>query len=264
MTIPATAPTTAGRIDPSMKRRRLGQLSGLALLVLTSVAGCSMFHSNIKGGFACSAPDGSCAPTTIIDDGALRAIKQSEKPDGSGAGDVALPSGASTPSPVQPATVILAADRLGKDGRGAAAGPNGHALRVVYPAHRDGSGRMVPKTIAYALVDLPEWAERQTGPVMSVDGKVSTGVSRGLLGAAEHAPDALAMLPASTRMASAEPQQAAAPPTSTPPAPPAHAPTALPQDGAASSPIDQIKAQAAQILSAGKVKSAGTFSPSGN
>jgi conjugal transfer pilus assembly protein TraV len=51
-----------------------------------------MFHSNIKGGFACSAPDGSCAPTTIIDDGALRAIKQSEKAEGGAIGDVVLPT----------------------------------------------------------------------------------------------------------------------------------------------------------------------------
>jgi hypothetical protein len=108
--------------------------------------------------------------------------------------------------------VILTGDRLGKDGKLASA-IKGRALRVVYPAHLDAAGHMVPKTIAYALVDLPDWAERQTGPVMTVDGKVATGVSRGLLGAAEHAPDALAVLPASTRASVADPQLADAAPT---------------------------------------------------
>jgi conjugal transfer pilus assembly protein TraV len=80
-----------------MARKRAGALAAVGVLVLSSVAGCSMFHSNIKGGFACSAPDGSCAPTTIIDDGALRAIKQSEKAEGGAIGDVVLPTGAPAP-----------------------------------------------------------------------------------------------------------------------------------------------------------------------
>jgi hypothetical protein len=152
--------------------------------------------------------------------------------------------------------VILTGDRLGKDGKLASA-IKGRALRVVYPAHLDAAGHMVPKTIAYALVDLPDWAERQTGPVMTVDGKVATGVSRGLLGAAEHAPDALAVLPASTRASVADPQLADAAPTA-PWRGPAQPSTT------ATSPIDKIKAEAAQILTAGKVKSAGTFSPTGS
>jgi hypothetical protein len=38
------------------------------------LAGCSLFHSNIKGGFVCSAPRGTCAPSTTIDDSAIHAI----------------------------------------------------------------------------------------------------------------------------------------------------------------------------------------------
>jgi hypothetical protein len=38
------------------------------------LAGCSLFHSNVKGGFVCSAPRGTCAPSTTIDDSAIHAI----------------------------------------------------------------------------------------------------------------------------------------------------------------------------------------------
>lgn len=232
---------------------RHGALAIAGLLTMTSVAGCSMFHSNIKGGFACNAPDGSCAPTTIIDDVALRSIKQGEKADGHPAGDVTLPSAAAASVQDQAANVILAADRLGRPEHFVP--PIGRrALRVTYPAHLDATGRMVPKTIAYALVDLPEWAERQSGPVLTADGKVTSGVSRGLLGAAEHAPDALALRATSPRLPSGEDQPLPAAPPS---------PVAA-KDSTAASPIDKIKAEAAQILAAGKVKSAGTFSPSGN
>jgi conjugal transfer pilus assembly protein TraV len=235
------------------RAKRLGALAIAGLLTMTSVAGCSMFHSNIKGGFACNAPDGSCAPTTIIDDVALRSIKQAEKPDGAPAGDLTLPSAATAAMQAEAANVILTTDRRGRPDRFVP--PIGRrALRVAYPAHLDDAGRMVPKTIAYALVDLPEWAERQTGPVLTADGKVTSGVSRGLLGAAEHAPDALALRAASPRLPASEDQ-------SLPTSPSAPVGT---KEAAAPTPIDKIKAEAAQILAAGKVKSAGTFSPSGN
>lgn len=247
---------TKARSFRPMVRKHPGALAALGLLFVSSVTGCSMLNSNIKGGFACSAPDGSCAPTTIIDDGALRAIKQSEKAEGAAIGDVVLPNGTPGAAPAQPATVILAADRLGKGARLASA-IKARALRVVYPAHLDAAGRMVPKTMAYALVDLPEWAERQTGSVTMGDGRVATDISRGLLGAAEHAPDALAVLPASARVSVADPQLADAAPAAVPTAPPAQPATA------AASPIDKIKAEATQILSAGKVKTAGTFASTG-
>ncbi len=210
-----------------------------------AVAGCSLFHSNIKGGFLCSAPDGSCAPTSLIDDGAIRDIRQNEKLDKGG--DLVVPS--ATSSPAGPDEIIYPADRPGKDGK-VAVSLNGRALKVIYPAHLGSDGKVVPKRIAYALVDMPEWQE-----VVTADGRVTDAVSHGLLGAAQNAPDALMMVSAAA--------------TDVPePSLPAAA-----RDGRAAdvqtarsstAQIDAIRAQADQILHAAKVRTAGTFPPEAN
>jgi conjugal transfer pilus assembly protein TraV len=204
-----------------------------------------MFHSNIKGGFLCSAPNGWCAPTSLIDDGAIRDIRQNEKTDKGG--DLLLPS--ATPSPVGPDAIIYPPDRPGKDGR-VTASLSGRALKVVYPAHLGSDGKVVPKRIAYALVDLPEWQE-----VVTADGRVTDAVSHGLLGAAQNAPDALMMV-----SAAAGDGLRASPPVVARNDHPADAQTVRPS----SAQIDAIKAQADQILRAAKVRTAGSFPPEAN
>lgn len=208
-----------------------------------TVAGCSLFHSNVKGGFLCSAPNGSCAPTSLIDDGAIRDIRQSEKTDKGG--DVLLPS--ATPSPVGPDAIIYPAERPGKDGKAVALG--GRALKVIYPAHLGVDGKVVPKHIAYTPVNLPAWQE-----VVTADGRVTDAVSHGLLGAAQNAPDALMMVSAVANV----------PGASWPPVArddhPAEAQTVRPS----SAQIDAIKAQADQTLRAAKVRTAGSFPPEAN
>ena len=53
-----------------------------APLVITS--GCTSFGSNVNGSFACRAPDGTCAPTSMIDAGATGIdrtdVKQAPRP----------------------------------------------------------------------------------------------------------------------------------------------------------------------------------------
>ena len=39
--------------------------------VAASIAGCATLGGNVKGDFDCRAPEGSCAPTTLIDSAAL-------------------------------------------------------------------------------------------------------------------------------------------------------------------------------------------------
>ena len=232
---------------PAWRGWRVARVLAIGLVaygLIGTVAGCSLFHSNVKGGFLCSAPNGSCAPTSLIDDGAIRDIRQNEKTDRSG--DLLLPS--ATPSPVRPDEIIYPADRPGNDGKVVAA-LGGRALKVIYPAHLGLDGKVVPKRIAYALVDLPAWQEPVTA-----DGRVSDTISHGLLGAAQNAPDALMMISAVANV----------PGASLPPVArddhPAEAQTVRPS----SAQIDAIKAQADKILRAAKVRTAGSFPPEAN
>lgn len=233
----------------SVSRRLVFIVGGYILI--GSVGGCAMFHSTVKGGFLCSAPGGSCAPTSVIDDGALRDIRAREKSDHGG--DMVLPT--DEPS-ARGGDVVVPVDGERK-GAKVLAGLSGRALRVSYPAHIGSDGRVVPKHIAYALVDLPDWQDVQ-GPLLTVDGRVANGPSRGLLGAAQAAPDAFALSSstgAKSVIAPTGPAVAAAAQTQAPGQAPVKTDVVS---------IDQIKAQAEKILSSAKAHTAGTFSPSGN
>lgn len=71
------------------------------LLLGAALAGCSTMGTNISGSFTCSAPDGICAPSTVIDDRALAMIagKQSEF----------YPAGPYRPETAAPATHLASA-----------------------------------------------------------------------------------------------------------------------------------------------------------
>ena len=51
---------------------RATRVGATAILALT-IAGCATLGGNVKGDFSCRAPEGSCAPTSMIDDAATRA-----------------------------------------------------------------------------------------------------------------------------------------------------------------------------------------------
>lgn len=225
--------------------RKLRFFLGLSLLGI--VSGCSMFHSNIRGGFACAAPDGSCAPTTVIDDGALRSIQ-----DNPTSGDLPLPAASDEPKPAQ--DEMVSAKQVVKDPR-LAASLAGRALRIVFPAHTISDGQVVPKRIAYARVDLADWVGFQNEPTFSVDGKISTKLSKGLFGAAVNAPELLA-----SGSASNQPTDVA----SAAPVPPAATNVAAQAGNGGTAWVDQVKADAARVLKDAKgMKTAGTFSPDG-
>ncbi|VVT00620.1 hypothetical protein [Erythrobacter sp. EC-HK427] len=122
----------------------------LALLVLTG--GCSTLGSNISGDFACRTPEGSCAPTTLID---------------------------------AAATGISAPARAGS-GPAAMAREATSTLQVVVAARRDHAGRIHEARVVH--VPLPEdpvadWrAPLRTGDVLRAIGSSiaetrETGVS---------------------------------------------------------------------------------------
>ncbi|MFB0613951.1 hypothetical protein [Aurantiacibacter poecillastricola] len=112
---------------------------GLALLMLTG--GCSTLGGNVSGDFACRAPEGSCAPTTLIDAAAT--------------GIDAQPSTA----PVPAATPASA---------------NGQSLRIVLAAHRDEAGRTHEARVVHVTLPEPastDWrAPQRTGQVLRAIG----------------------------------------------------------------------------------------------
>ncbi|GEO02001.1 hypothetical protein NSE01_38330 [Novosphingobium sediminis] len=84
----------------------------LAALVLAS-SGCAMLGGNVKGSFTCKAPAGDCAPTSVIDERAIRAA-------------------------INETVTTLAEHRAD---RPADRGPGADRLKVVLAAFRDAQGR---------------------------------------------------------------------------------------------------------------------------
>jgi len=120
-------------------RRILG--TGTSVVVAASLAGCATFGTNVNGDFACRAPDGICAPTSKIDDEALAMI-----------------SGESGMTPAGPflydspsSGVVTAAREPVRSGE--------KVLRIVFPAHIDGSGRFREVTAIHAVVERGAWLE---------------------------------------------------------------------------------------------------------
>ena len=122
-----------------MSARPYLRASGLALLVLTG--GCSTLGGNVSGDFACRAPEGSCAPTTLIDAAATGIDAQQS----AGTAPTATPASA-----------------------------GGQSLRIVLAAHRDEAGRTHEARVIH--VNLPEpagvnrRAPQRTGEVLRAIG----------------------------------------------------------------------------------------------
>ena len=131
---------------PRLPYRRSRQIhrggSVLALTTVVALAGCTTLGGNVKGSFACKAPDGMCAPTSKIDDQALSMIS---------GGD----------ADAMPATVINPYERV--DPRfvpTASANPSRSServLRIVFPAHVDRLGRYREASAIHAVVERGSW-----------------------------------------------------------------------------------------------------------
>ncbi len=127
----------------TQRQRRGRQLlaTGTMLAVTASLGACATLGGNIKGDFACRAPDGMCAPTTTIDDAALAMI--------SGDGASAQPAGPYSPSPDVSSRTTLASVTPKRTGE--------KVLRIVFPAHVDGAGRFRESTAVHAVVERGAW-----------------------------------------------------------------------------------------------------------
>lgn len=108
---------------------RLPMCASLAVLL----AGCATFGTNVEGSFQCSAPQGDCAPSHIIDARATGETRQAESP-------------ANTLRPqrmVDPGDQARTAERT---------------LKIVFPARVDETGTLHDEAVAWAVVENPRWA----------------------------------------------------------------------------------------------------------
>lgn len=156
----------AGQIEALLARRSqtdaahsgLARAAGVAVIGLaaTQLAACtSLWGGNIKGNFACSAPGGTCAPSTVIDDQAL-AVIQNARPMVPASGPYFQP----------PARVSGQSARLVPSGSGriAAAGAGvahreRRVLKVVFPSYVDGAGNFHEPRVVHTVADAGGWMQ---------------------------------------------------------------------------------------------------------
>jgi conjugal transfer pilus assembly protein TraV len=204
----------------------------LSIAALSAVSGCVGLGGNIKGSFACKAPDGTCAPSTAIDDGALAAI-------GKDAGGDLMPLAAPNPPAPNGVRAIAVADA-----EAAPIGAGGKVLRIVFPAYVDRFGRLHDKTSVQTVVSSASAA-------ISGDALASSAQSPGLLGAAESAPQMFADLSGEApAVAGVSAPQSVASATG----------SAATSAADAASAVDDIKAQVAKKIEAARaVRTAASF-----
>ena len=188
-------------------RRRVNELHRTGAVVAISavaLSGCATLGGNVKGSFACRAPDGICAPTSTIDDQALATI--------SGADPEATPAGVINPydrgdprlTPVSAsATPMRSSEKV---------------LRIVFPAHIDGAGRYREASAIHAVVERGAWMAAADRPASVVVG-TANGPPREQVAMLTEAPSLAELAAASPEVAYAQPADetpaalAAVPPT---------------------------------------------------
>lgn len=134
----------AQRPRPFGRRARLGA----ACFALMLAPGCAMLRDNVKGSFACKAPDGTCAPSSVIDDAALAAIADTQGYDGPASrtsGEHGAPATRATARRLRrdASAGMLLPESMGRGER--------RALRVVFLPHVDRFGQLHER----AVVQLP-------------------------------------------------------------------------------------------------------------
>lgn len=158
------------RLGKLAERRKAGGLARAASvaalgLAATQLAACtSLFGGNIKGSFACSAPNGTCAPSTVIDDQALSVI-QNARP--------MTPAGPYMRPPASPRATTAAYVPTGTGRITPAQGGMAHrerrVLRVVFPSFVDGGGNLHEPRIVHAVVDDGAWMQLSGSEPTAID-----------------------------------------------------------------------------------------------
>lgn len=162
------------RLGKLAERRKAGGLTRAASLAAlglaaTQLAACtSLFGGNIKGSFACSAPNGTCAPSTVIDDHALSVIQNARPmtPGQSPAGPYMR-----SPTAARPTTAAYVPTGSGRitPTQGGMAHRERRVLRVVFPSFVDGSGNLHEPRIVHAVVDDGAWMQLSGSEPTAID-----------------------------------------------------------------------------------------------
>lgn len=128
-----------------------------SLISIAILSSCVGLGGNIKGNFACQAPDGICAPSAVIDDRALALISDdpsippaSESSTGRSDRDKAAHQAAriAAPPPAKPAIGPV---------RGTPGRSSERVLRILFPSHIDAQGRLHESSAVHAVVSQGEW-----------------------------------------------------------------------------------------------------------
>ncbi len=134
-------------------------VSGAVVLVAgAQLAACTtLFGGNIKGNFSCSAPDGSCAPSTLIDDQALSVIQNARPMTPAGPYYQRPGAGGVLDSAVKPASGAVAVAGNGMMHR------DRRVLKVVFPSFVDGRGNVHEPRVVHTVVDAGGWMQVSSG-----------------------------------------------------------------------------------------------------
>jgi conjugal transfer pilus assembly protein TraV len=248
------------RLGDLAARRSPNPLVGAARITViglaaTQLAACtSLFGGNIKGSFACSAPGGTCAPSTVIDDQALSVI-QNARPMTPAGPYIRRPAAA---KPVTASYMPSGTGRLTSAGGGIVHRER-RVLKVVFPSFVDGGGNLHEPRIVHAVVDDGAWMELSSGEPNIGEQVEGRAVS---LASAAFAPTLVVAAP----IAQDSPPSLAMPSDASPAEPPrpeavaaARAKGAALQSGNA---IDAIRAEVqARLASTAKAPAAATAAP---
>lgn len=174
--------------EPRTGMARAASIAALGLAA-TQLAACTTFlGSNVKGSFSCSAPGGTCAPSTVIDDQALSLI-QNARPM---VPETRFPAGPTFEG--QPRRSSTRTSASGQEGQGrlAAVRPDlvhreRRVLKVVFPSYVDGAGNFHEPRVVHTVADEGGWMQLSAAAPTSVLAASSSGRS---------APEASAAMPA--------------------------------------------------------------------
>ena len=194
-------------------------MNSKAILAIAALGGalsaCTTLGTNVSGSFRCDAPDGVCAPSTVIDDNAISRIEETSSTDLlNPAGPYQMDDGIDAPVH---STVLASAPMT------ATSAPS-YELAVVFPGYTDATGMIHARRTVRTEAVLPGRGDAMEA--MAMRGRHPTR-NQGLLAAAESAPPFLAITPDIL--------------------PPAADPTAKPQEVAVATGTDPIAAIEAQV-----------------
>lgn len=144
----------------------VGRAAGAAAIGLaaTQLAACTaLWGGNIKGSFSCSAPGGSCAPSTVIDDQAL-AVIQNARPmtpqTRLSAGRYDMPPAHHS---ARAAGLSSRADRQLALAAPGMVHREQRVLRVVFPSYVDAAGNLHEPRVVHTVADAGGWMELSNG-----------------------------------------------------------------------------------------------------